>query len=95
MSHMIEFTDEAMFTIDNMGKECSRLELLLGPDDSRVKDAHASLHKCIRTMLTLRPNRVMADGELSLICNNDHIVFGVNYSGANREFGAGTWTVNS
>lgn len=92
----VEFTDEAVVVVDNMRKELHRIASVCGPSSEEYVGAATSLAFSFATMLSLRPERVMADGDLSLFCSNPNFVFGVNYTGTSyNENKIGTWSVNS
>jgi hypothetical protein len=95
MNKTIEFTEQAMDTIRNMGNEVRRLQYELGEDNKHFIAAASSLSLSLIQMMNLG-GKVMSDGEFSLICQNDYLTYGVNYTGTSyNEYDAGTWSVNS
>ena len=80
----VEFTSGALNVITNMGRKADEQRYNTNYNDTVLSFAQ-SLASIIRLGGT-----VHADGELSLICRNDQIVYGVNWSENSK-----TWSVNS
>ena len=80
----VEFTTAALNVITNMGRKADEQRYNPNYNDTVLSFAQ-SLASIIRLGGT-----VHADGELSLICRNDQIVYGVNWSENSK-----TWSVNS
>lgn len=96
----LELTDDAQKTIIAMRDHLANVRYQLGETNKDYCKMAASLAFSLAQMLNLG-GRVMKDGELSLICQNDYLTYGVNFTASkfrDREFPEsllGEWSVNS
>ena len=80
----VEFTPGALTVINNMTRKVDESKYNTDYTETVRTFAHS-----LATLIRLG-GTVHADGELSLICRNDQIVYGVNWSENSK-----TWSVNS
>ena len=85
----IEITPEASLTIIDMWEEVLKVERRHGSGSPEAFKTHRSFGAVMKSMTGLG-GKVMKDGDLSLICQNEYITYGVNFD--HRDI---TWSVNS
>lgn len=87
--HDMTFTPEAKIVITAMRDKCSEIGFAYGESSPEYTKTVRSLAYSITSMIGLG-GHVAADGELSLICFNEYLTYGVNFSRSDN-----TWSVNS
>jgi hypothetical protein len=103
MTKSIEFTEDAERVISAMRDRVAVIGAYFGDNSPEQAAAATSLTFALANMIRLG-GKVTKDGELSLLCWNDHITYGVNFHRKFREATEdefdgkhllGTWSVNS
>jgi len=94
----IEITDLALAEIDAMRNRVHELRLSYGEDSPEYKNAMNSFGHVMHKIMILG-GTIFKDGELSLVCSNDYITYGVVWFGDRNADSltpeSGEWSVHS
>jgi hypothetical protein len=95
----LEFTPDAEQTVAAMWDKVCTIGGYYGEMSPEYRAAVRSFAASMKSIVGLG-GKVMKDGEYSLICHNEYITYGVNWSPSTSEEipfsgNPGTWSVNS